>query len=236
MSRDQSGSSGKNKTVRSTTEPPTKNEYPDSRVIANEAFEIRYGTQDGKQFYQFFGPGGTMHTIYADGTHDVKNVGELKQYNKAGVTITVDENNDVHIRGHSKLQVGGGAHIEVAGDAGVIVGGTAAVSAKDLGIQAKNIYMGATGNFNLNVEGDSTIDTKGNLKILVGQNTTVDTKQTTQFDSGENHNTNAKNIVSDAKEAIAKIAPQMNVNVPATDWTGNITETGIHIDSNGLHS
>lgn len=159
-SRDQQGSNEADK--RSNTKEPTKNEYPDARIIANEAFEIRYGTQDGKQFYQFFGPGGTMHTVYADGTHDIKNVGEKKEYNKSGVTITVDENNDVHIKGHNKIQVGGGAHIEVSGDAGIVAGKNVALATLgNLGIKAKNIYMGATGNFNLAVDGKMTLSSTG---------------------------------------------------------------------------
>lgn len=185
--RDETGSNGKDRNQRSKTEEPTKNPYPDARIIANEAFEMRYGTADGKQFYQFFGPGGTMHTIYADGTHDIKNVGEKKEYNKAGVTITVDENGDVHIRGHNKLQVGGGAHIEVAGDAGVVVGGSVAMSMPkgDFGVQAKNIYIGATGQFNLNVEGGMTLSAKGGarvesaLSLNIGSGQTVGVQATT---------------------------------------------------------
>jgi hypothetical protein len=201
-SRDQQGSAGPDNKKRSKTEEPTKNPYPDARIIANEAFEMRYGTADGKQFYQFFGPGGTMHTIYADGTHDIKTIGEKKEYNKAGVTITVDENGDVHIRGHNKLQVGGGAHIEVAGDAGVVVGGSVAMSMPtgDFGVQAKNIYIGARGNFNLNVEGDTTVKTTG----------------TTQFDSGKNHNTNAKNIASVAEEGTLINTSGGDTNVKAS--------------------
>lgn len=144
-----------------TTQP--NNEYPNQRVIANEAFKITYGTEKGKQFYQFFGPGGTSYTIYKDGTIDIKNIGEKKEYNKAGVTITVDENQDVHIKGHNKVQVGGGSHVEVAGDAGIVVGGSVAMSMPngDFGVQAKNIYIGATGNFNLNVEGGMKLSAKG---------------------------------------------------------------------------
>lgn len=155
MSRDQTGSEQQ---CRTANVEPTTNEYPDQRIIANEAFEIRYGTQDGKQFYQFIGPGGTMHTIYPDGTHDIKTVGELKQYNKGGVTITVDENNDVHIKGHNKIQVGGGAHFEVAGDVGIVAGNNVALaSIGNLGIKANNLYIGAKGNFNLAVDGKMTL-------------------------------------------------------------------------------
>jgi hypothetical protein len=120
-------------------------------------------TEPGKESYAFFHPSGSYVEWFPNGKKVSMTIGENKEYNKGGVTITIDENHDVHIKGHSKLQVGGGSHIEVAGDAGIVVGGSVAMSMPkgDLGIQAKNIFMGATGNFNLNVEGAMKISSKG---------------------------------------------------------------------------
>ena len=207
----------KERAQRKTT-PPGK--YPYQRVTQTEGgFKIVENNEPGKESYKFFHPSGSYFEFMPNGKVVSMNIGENKQYNKGGVTITVDENNDVHIKGHSKLQVGGGAHIEVSGDAGIIVGGTTALATTgDLGVNAKNIYMGATGNFNLNVEGSSTITTKGTTAI---------------------NSEGAINIKSDT--GVTQKAPTSTIDSPVIELkgdinhTGDITTSGVHTDSLGNH-
>jgi len=145
-----------------TTTPESK--YPYNQVYQTAGgIRVIVGNEPGKETLKIFHPSGSYMEMMPNGKTVSMSIGENKQYNKGGVTLTVDENHDVHIKGHSKLQVGGGSHIEVAGDAGIVVGGSVAMSMPkgDLGIQAKNIFMGATGNFNLNVEGAMKISSKG---------------------------------------------------------------------------
>lgn len=145
------------------------NTTPESKYPLNQVYQtaggvrVIVGNEPGKECIKIFHPSGSYVEYMPNGKVVSFNVGENKQYNKGGVTITVDESNDVHIKGHSKIQVGGGAHVEVAGDAGLIIGGSVAMSIPggDFSVQAKHMYLGATGNFNLNVEGKMTLSSNG---------------------------------------------------------------------------
>lgn len=197
--------------------PPSK--YPYQRVTQSEGgIRIEEGNEPGKESYKFFHPSGSYIEWFPNGKKVSMTIGENKQYNKGGVTLTVDENYDVHIKGHSKLQVGGGAHIEVAGDAGIISTGQVALSAKNLAVQAKHIYMGATGNFNLNVEGDSSITTTGTTSIKSGGGITID-----------------------SDTSVTQKAPSSTIDSPYITFKGdiehegNMTTSGEHIDSRGPH-
>ena len=133
-------------------------------------------TEPGKESYAFFHPSGSYVEWFPNGKKVSMTIGENKQYNKGGVTITVDENQDVHIKGHSKLQVGGGSHIEVAGDAGIVVqGDTALATMGDFGVKAKNIYLGARGNLNVNVEGSYNTQVGGSTVFNTTNDTTLNT-------------------------------------------------------------
>lgn len=143
---------------------PEHNKYPHQKkwVFAG-GVEIDVGDEPGKQYIKVHHPIGTYMTIWPDGKMETHVRGEKRDYNKGGVTITVDENQDVHINGHSKLHIGGGAHIECTGDAGIVCGGDVSLAALSgsIGMQCKNFYLGATGDFSLNVGGDTNIQTAG---------------------------------------------------------------------------
>jgi hypothetical protein len=151
-----------------TTTPESK--YPYNQVYQTAGgIRMIIGNEPGKETLKIFHPSGSYIEMMPNGKMVSMNIGENKQYNKGGVTITVDENQDVHIKGHSKVQVGGGSHIEVAGDAGIVVqGDTALATMGDFGVKAKNIYMGARGNLNVNVEGSTTMETKGDTTFKTG--------------------------------------------------------------------
>lgn len=109
---------------------------------------------------------GTFYEISADGKVQQMSVGDSKTYNKAGVTITVDENSDSKTEGHSRTQSGGGIHIEVAGDAGIAVGGdTAIVAMGKANIRAASAFLGVDGDLNVNAGGGINIKAKGNIKM-----------------------------------------------------------------------
>lgn len=155
---------------------------PESKYPYNQVYQtaggIRMivGNEPGKETLKIFHPSGSYIEMMPNGKMVSMNIGENKQYNKGGVTITVDENQDVHIKGHSKLQVGGGSHIEVSGDAGIVVqGDTALATMGDFGVKAKNIYMGARGNLNINVEGSLNTQVGGSTVINTTNDTTLNT-------------------------------------------------------------
>lgn len=201
-----------------TTTPESK--YPYNQVYQTAGgIRMIVGNEPGKETLKIFHPSGSYIEMMPNGKMVSMNIGENKQYNKGGVTITVDENQDVHIKGHSKLQVGGGAHIEVAGDAGIISTGQVALSAKNLAVQAKHIYMGATGNFNLNVEGDSSITTAGTTSIKSGGGISIN-----------------------SDTSVTQKAPSSTIDSPSITFKGDIehegdiTTSGVHTDSLGPHT
>ena len=167
-----------------TTTPSSK--YPDHHVYyTHGGIRFEVGNEQGKECVKMFHPSGSYSEWYPDGKVMTFHVGENKQYNKGGVTITVDENNDVHIKGHSKMQIGGGAHIEVAGDAGIVVGGTVGVAGLgDVGIRAKNIYLGAEGNLNIHVAGKTNINSVGNFDVTTQADASITASADAHYTAG----------------------------------------------------
>lgn len=173
---DQGGSTQKD---RFRQEPPKKGEYPNNRVFQTAGgHRIEWGEEAGKEYFNIYTPSGSSYSFYPDGTTFSVSVGENVQYNKSGVTITIDENQDIHIKGHSKIQVGGGSHIEVQGDAGVLVGGDVAMATMgNIGLMSKgNMYLGVKGDMNIAVEGSMKTEVKGSSTVLAEGNMTMATK------------------------------------------------------------
>jgi hypothetical protein len=158
---------------------PPEGEYPTHWVEQYPGgIRVVIGNEKGKESYAIYHPSGTYMQMFPDGTSVSMHIGENKQYNKGGVTLTVDENGDIHIRGHHKLQVGGGSHVEVQGDAGIIVGGDVALAGLgNIGMNAHgNLYLGVRGNMSFNVEGNFKAEVKGTTTMLSEGSTTVATK------------------------------------------------------------
>lgn len=160
---------------RAETDETPESEYPYNNVFQTPGgLRMVWGDQRGKECFKLYHPSGTYMEMFPDGKMSMMVIGEQKQYNKGGVTLTVDENSDVHISGHQKVTVGGGSHIEVQGDAGVVVAGKVALAGlSDMGISVKgNLYLGTDGDLNLNVGGSMNQQVKGNLKVGTGGTTT----------------------------------------------------------------
>lgn len=163
---DQGGSKQKD---RFRKEPPKKGEYPNNRIFQTAGgHRIEWGEEAGKEYFNIYTPSGSSYSFYPDGTTFSVSVGEDVQYKKSGLTITIDENQDVHIKGHNKVQIGGGSHVEIQGDAGIVVGGDSTmVTLGNMGIMAnKNAYLGVKGNFSINVEGNMKTEVKGTTTVL----------------------------------------------------------------------
>ena len=150
-------------------------QYPYNHVWEDWAgHQIQVDNTPGAERIFFRHSKGSYVEMRPDGGVITFNVGDSKTYNKAGATFTVDECGDVKFTGHTRIMVGGGAHIEVAGDAGVFAGGdlVAAVMG-NANIRAKSAYLGtdgdinmnASGNMNIKVAGDTTMETDGTHTI-----------------------------------------------------------------------
>lgn len=144
-------------------------QYPYNQVTETPAgHQIQVDNTPGHERIFIRHSSGTYTEISSDGKVVNYSVGDVKNYGKAGVSFTVDENADIKFTGHSRIMVGGGAHIEVAGDAGIFAGGdlAAAVMGK-ANIRASQAYLG--------VDGDLNINAGGNMNMKVAGTTTMET-------------------------------------------------------------
>lgn len=141
--------------------------YPMNQVMTTPAgHQIQVDNTPGHERIFIQSSGGTFMEWSADGKSQSVVVGDQKTVNKGGVTLTIDENNDVKISGHNRMMVGGGAHIEVAGDAGVMVGGNMAAAVMGaLNARCKKAYVGADGDVNMNAGGNINIKAKGKFTV-----------------------------------------------------------------------
>lgn len=159
---------------------PQMDETPESEYPYNNVWQspggmrIVWGEERGKECFKLYHPSGTYIEMFPDGKMSTTILGENKQYNKGGVTLTVDENMDVHVSGHQKMTIGGGSHVEVQGDAGILVAGDVAVAGlSNMGLSVKgNMYLGTDGDLNINVKGSMNQQVKGDLTIGTGGKTT----------------------------------------------------------------
>jgi hypothetical protein len=150
----------KNRNPKQSTE---RSQYPRQTIIKTAGgMTLLIGNEEGKEHLIISHPSGSHTEYHADGTVTSHTNAEAVNFVKGGMTLSIDENNDLKVTGHNKLQVSGGSHIEVAGDAGIVVAGDVMMGGmKNMAASFENLYLGARGNFNVNVEGDTKISTKG---------------------------------------------------------------------------
>ena len=193
-----------------------QNEAEESKYPLQEVFQftggmrIMAGNEEGKEFVRLMMPSGTYTEIRPDGKRVDFNVGESKTYNKGGVTLSIDENNDLHIAGHNKIQVGGGGHFEVSGDVGIVAGG--------------NIALAGLGDMGLSVNGNMYMGTKG--KVVMNASEGFDMK-------GPSFKLEAP-AVNVESQAISMNANDMGIKAKISHQ-GDMNTSGVHTDSIGKH-
>ena len=199
----------------------TTNDYPFHKTWTSMGgIRVEYGDQKGKEFFKITMPDGSFTEMYPDGKKISFTVGDNKNYNKSGVTFSVDENNDIHIHGHNNIKIGGGAHIEVVGNAGIAVGGDIAlVGIGNLNFDVENCYMGVRGNFGMRVEGNAKWKIDGTVEFI--------SDKTAKFSHGDTR---------------TDISPYHKIDTPTHEITHNIihgghmNSVGIHKDAKGYHT
>lgn len=161
-------------------EEETKWKYPHNQVIVwPGGHELHIDNTPGKERVRFAHKSGTYTEIYANGDRTDFVVGNQQIANKSGVTLTIEKNGDINIGGSSRVVVGGGSHVEVAGDAGILIGGDAAIiTGGNMNMSVDNAYLGVRGNLNMNIAGDSNIQTTGNMTMKTGGTSTITSKGT----------------------------------------------------------
>lgn len=156
----------------------SKTRHPDHHDEWNFPYaHVIWRTQDGSQLLvneengkntilMQHGTSGTYTEINSSGDQVSFTVGHSVSYGKSGVTLTIDNNQDVKLTGHNRLLVGGGSHVEVAGDAGIVVGGdTALVGVGKVNVRASSAYLGADGDISMNAGGNMNIQVAGDMTV-----------------------------------------------------------------------
>lgn len=169
--------------------------YPFNQVLVTESgHEVHYDNTPGKERIRIAHKDGSYTEWTAGGKKVEVIVGNSQQYHKGGCTVTIDNNQDVKISGHSRVIMGGGSHIEVAGDATVAVGGDS------LNVTMGDSKTAVAGALHLFAAGDGNINIKGNMDMKVGGNmvTTVKGDQRTGVAGATEHVTAGDNVIQAA--------------------------------------
>jgi hypothetical protein len=148
-----------------------KVKYPFNKAeVTRSGHEIHYDDTEGKERLRWAHKDGSYTEITQGGKRVEFNVGHKQEYNKSGVTMTVDENNDVKVHGHQRINVSGGSHITVAGDADMAVGGSvhSVVAGNMKAAVNGDSYIGVNGNGNMNVKGNMSMKVSGNMTMETG--------------------------------------------------------------------
>lgn len=143
--------------------------YPYNRIeITESGHEIHYDDTPGKERIRISHKSGT----YQETTHDGKQVnmvvGNRVDYNKQGLTVTVDKNMDQKVGGSTRTSIHGGSHTEVKGtmstavdkDVKSMIGGDSVSAVKGdmvTGVKGKTTMRLGGG---IEVKGDAKIESK----------------------------------------------------------------------------
>lgn len=156
-----------------------KSKYPHNQAwITESGHEMTFDNTPGNRRIRIaHGKSGTYMEMSENGKMVTHVTGNKQEKAKGGVTLTVDENNDVKIHGHQRILTGGGSHIETKGDANVTVGGNqnAIVMGNQNSAVAGDAYVGVKGNMKMNVSGNMDSKIAGDVTTNIGgsQTTTV---------------------------------------------------------------
>lgn len=153
-----------------------KTKYPYNKVMITEkGHEVHYDDTPGEERIRIAHKDGTYDEINVGGHRTSYTVGNKQEYNKSGVTITVDENNDVKIHGHDRFLIGGGGHVEVTGDSNITVGGDANIvtGGNSKVAVAGDTYLGGAGHLNVNIAGNMNLKVAGTTTMESGGDTTI---------------------------------------------------------------
>lgn len=144
--------------------------YPLNRVdITPSGHEVHYDDTPGNRRIRIAHASGSYSEIANDGRLTTVTVGNEHKYCKQGITISIDQNQDIKIGGHSTIKVDGGAHIETKGETRVVMGGGkhSIQALGDLKIGAKNIDVVAQQTLNLGGK-DVNVDSFGGTVTVRG--------------------------------------------------------------------
>jgi hypothetical protein len=142
--------------------------YPFNQVYVSEAgHEVHFDNTPGNERVFLGHKSGTYMEINKDGSMKTFAVGQRFEYNKGGMTMTVNQNHDMKVAGHHRFNVDGGSHVEVAGDANMVTAGhsQSVVGGTSRQAVAGDMYHGVKGNFMVNSTGKMDLKVKGDISM-----------------------------------------------------------------------
>ena len=153
-----------------------KTKYPYNQTTVFESgHELHWDNTPGHERIRIAHKDGSYWELSPGGKSVSYVVGHEQSYNKGGVTMTVDENNDVKVSGHQRTNISGGSHSEVAGENSYVSGGDlnmVQAGAMRLAV-AGFAYIGINDNCNINVNGNLNMKVSGTATIESGDTMTL---------------------------------------------------------------
>ncbi len=177
-----------------------KGKYP---MVYSQEFpgghKMTFDSTPGHRAIEIVHGSGTTWQIAEDGKSTKVVVGNSHEHYKEGVTLTIDQNGDIKINGHTRLSITGGAHIEIAGDTNLVTTGD------------MNHFVG--GNLNTVVNGDHNMHVTGNLNQTAGADHNMKVKGNLNQTAGADNNLKVKGKLNQTADGDMTVqAPTINLN------------------------
>lgn len=176
------------------------NDYPGGH-------QVEFDSSPGYERRRVHHPSGTYEEVTADGAKTEVVQGHSMVYNKGGLTITVDQNHDVTVKGHSRMSIEGGMHVEIKGNCDLVV----------------------TGNMNEVVTGNKTSMIFGDHNTHVAGASNLSAKTVTQY-SGQSMSVKAGSTLA-AESAGETTMKSGDMAITS----GSIKHEGVSIDKTHIH-
>lgn len=179
--------------------------YLNRVTVYPDGTEVHFDSTPGYSCYEFRHGSGAVYQIADDGMETKITVGNSHDYKKEGYSLTIDQNGDITINGHSRLSVEGGAHIEIKGNTSLVTTGS---MTQYIG---GNLNTVVRGDHNMQITGAYNLTSKDNTTTVRGThktNTTLDTITTI----GGNHSTTTKGESKEESKTMIKKADKIDLN------------------------
>lgn len=159
---------------------------PDSSFAAQYPWNATHVSRSGHEFHIDDTPGGerlrqahrtgSYWEISPDGRKVTLTTSDETHYVKGGLTITIDNNEDIVIGGNARIVVKGDAYTEVHGNMTTVVGKDATLAVMGNAISAVSgdaftkvkgsMHTSVEGNMNAEIKGDAEMSVQGNVAMV----------------------------------------------------------------------
>lgn len=215
----------------------TKQEYKNNHKIMQwpDGTVIVYNPESNNETLTIYHSSGSYHEFRGTGSMVTFASNNHLMYQKGGLTMSVDNNGDIKLMGHTRLNIDGDLHAEVAKNASLVINGMSeVVSRGHLKFAAADIELATTqGSIVINAARD--VEVKADKGRILQHSSGVNQVTT---DAGDFHVevagdilNKAQNIYSNAQQSIIEKAT--NINEQASQNIKNTAQQTATIEGGG---